>query len=133
MQTFDVQSVGIEKSARAVFRYVADPANLPQWTNAFRRADSTSAELVTPGGAVAIKLETIADDVAGTVDWRMSFPDGTVGMAYSRITPDGDGRAVYSFVLMAPPAPLEALEGALRAQIDILAKELQALKRRLEA
>ena len=27
---------------------------------------------------------------------------------------------------------LEALEGALRAQIDILAKELQALKRRLE-
>lgn len=52
---------------------------------------------------------------------------------FSRVTPDGDRGSVYSFVLMAPPVPLEALEGALSAQVEILANELKALKARLEA
>jgi predicted RNase H-like HicB family nuclease len=34
---------------------------------------------------------------------------------------------------MAPPAPLEALEGALEAQAKTLAKELRRLKEVLEA
>ena len=42
-------------------------------------------------------------------------------------------RSVYSFVLMAPPVPLEALEGALSTQMAVLAQELQTLKARLEA
>ena len=78
-------------------------------------------------------LETITDESRGTIDWRMTFPDGSVGVAYSRVTPDGRDRSVYSFVLMAPPVPLEALEGALSAQMAVLAQELQTLKARLEA
>ena len=133
MKTFDVQSMGIEKPAQAVFRFVADPSNLPKWTSAFKRADAASAELVTPNGAVPIKLATITDARSGTIDWEMSFPDGSVGKAFSRVTPNGDHGSVYSFVLMAPPVPLEVLEGALSAQIEILANELKALKARLEA
>ena len=97
------------------------------------RADPKSAELVTPNGAVLVDLETITDESRGTIDWRMTFPDSSVGVAYSRVTPDGGDRSVYSFVLMAPPVPLEALEGALSAQIAVLAQELQTLKARLEA
>ena len=92
-----------------------------------------TAELVTPNGAVPIRLETIARSEQGTVDWKMTFPDGSVGAAYSRITPDGMDASIYSFVLMAPPVPLEALEGALAEQMGILAGELAELKERLEA
>jgi hypothetical protein len=133
MKTFDVQSVGISKPGPAVFRFIADPSNLPRWTNAFKRADTTSADLVTPTGAVPIKLQTISDENSGTIDWKLSFPDGTVGWAYSRVTPDGDHRSAYAFVLMAPPVPLEALEGALAEQMETLGKELEALKALLEA
>ncbi len=70
--------------------------------------------------------------MTGTIDWKMTFPDGAIGVAYSRVTPDGEARSVYSFVLMAPPVPLEALEGALKAQSETLAKELLRLKDILE-
>lgn len=133
MKTHDVQSVAIARSQGAVFDYVADPKNLPKWTNAFKRADMETAELVTPNGAVPIRLETIAHSEQGTVDWKMTFPDGSVGTAFSRITPDGKDASIYSFVLMAPPVPLEALEGALAEQMGILAGELVELKACLEA
>jgi hypothetical protein len=133
MKTFDVQSIGIGKSLAHVFDFIAAPANLPLWAHAFKRADAKSAELVTPNGEVLVNLETITDESRGTIDWRMTFPDSSVGVAYSRVTPDGGDRSVYSFVLMAPPVSVEALEGALSAQIAVLAQELQTLKARLEA
>jgi len=133
MKTFDVQSIGIAKSAAAVFAFVAEPVNLSKWTHAFKSADANSAELVTPNGAVSISLQTVANAELGTVDWKMTFPDGTEGVAYSRITPDGSKSSVFSFVLMAPPVPLELLEGALSSQMEILAGELVKLKGLLEA
>jgi hypothetical protein len=133
MKTFDVQSIGINRPAKSVFDYVADPANLPRWTEAFEHADEASADLITPNGSVRIQLKTLANETTGTVDWKMIFPDGKVGMAYSRVTPDGGDKAVYSFVLMAPPVALEMLEGALSVQMETLAKELKSLKARLEA
>lgn len=132
MKTFDVQSVGIHASAKQVFAFVADPTNLPHWTSAFKRADSCSAHLETPQGVVDIGLPTIAQQEIGAIDWTMTFPDGAIGAAYSRVTPDGEGRSVYSFVLMAPPVPLEALEGTLETQRRILAAELLRLKDILE-
>lgn len=128
MKNFDVQSVGLPVSAKAAYAYISQPTNLPKWTNAFARADDTTADLVTPDGAVPIQLNTIASPDAGAVDWIMTFPDGSEGAAYSRITPNGPDESIYSFVLMAPPVPLEALEGALEAQKGILATELEKLK-----
>lgn len=132
MKTHDVQSVSINKSAQTVFGYIANPANLSEWTNAFARADEKTADLVTPNGNVAIQLNTVTDEARGTIDWEMTFPDGSVGFAYSRVTPEGESQSIYSFLLMAPPVPLEQLEGALMAQTEILAKELIDLKARLE-
>lgn len=133
MQTFDVQSIGIEASRSRVFAFVAEPGNLPKWTSAFTSADMRSARLETARGAVAIALKTEARQDAGTVDWTMTFPDGSVGTAYARVTPDGENRSVFSFVLMAPPVSLVELEGALEAQRKILAEELVRLKANLEA
>jgi hypothetical protein len=49
------------------------------------------------------------------------------------VTPDGGSGSIYCFVLMAPPVPLEAIEGALEAQRKTLAAELARLKEILEA
>ena len=132
MKTFDVQNIEIVAPAEEAYKYIADPGNLPQWTHAFASADASSAVMRTPKGEVAIKLTTRCDAGTGSVDWMMKFPDESVGRAYSRVVPTDKDRCVYTFVLLAPPVPLEALEGALAIQSEILAKELKALKALVE-
>jgi len=128
-KNFDVQNVLIHAQPDKVFDYIANPANLPKWTNVFKQANAKEAVLATPEGEVAIKLEVNASKAHGTVDWYMTFPDGSLGTAYSRITPNDGGRSsVYTFVLLAPPVPLEQLEGTLKQQIEILAEELKNLQ-----
>jgi hypothetical protein len=133
MRTFDVQGIEIQASSAAVFAFIRDPRNLPRWAHAFRRADDESAALATPNGNIEIGLSTQADEDSGTVDWELRFPDGSTGLAQSRVTQTPRGNSIYSFVLHAPPVPLEQLEGALDAQRVTLSQELAQLKRILEA
>jgi len=131
MRDFDVQTVEIDAPFDVAFGYVADPRTLPEWTHAFRSVSDGRATLVTPRGALAIGLEVRASRESGTVDWTMTFPDGSVGRAFSRLVAR-EGRTLYSFVLLAPPVPLQQVEGALAEQSRILREELKALQRRLE-
>ena len=62
----------------------------------------------------------------------MTFPDGNVGKAFSRLVDLGDGRVQYGFVLTAPPVPLARLEGTLDEQVKTLAAELVTLRSILE-
>jgi hypothetical protein len=133
MRNFDVQGIEIQTDRATFFAFVRDPRNLPTWAHAFRRADHESASLATPSGSVEIGLSTHADEARGTVDWELRFPDGTTGVAQSRVTPTPRGSSIYSFVLHAPPVPLEQLEGALDAQRVTLQQELAQLKRIVEA
>jgi hypothetical protein len=112
---------------------VRDPHNLPRWAHAFQRANDERATLKTPSGAVDIGLRTISHRVTGTIDWELNFPDGFIGLAHSRIIETARGTCIYSFVLHAPPVPLEHLEGTLDAQRRILCEELAELRRLLEA
>lgn len=132
MKTYDVQEIEIAVPARRAFEWIADPARLPDWTSAFESADARSAVIRTPKGPVKLGLEVRAVPAAGTVDWTMRFPDGSVGHAHSRVVELEDNRCVYAFLLHAPPGPLEAIEGALEAQRATLAGELERLKRLLE-
>ena len=59
------------------------------------------------------KMDTLADAGAGTVYWRLEFPDWSVGLAQSRVTETTRGTCIYSFVLHAPPVALEQVESAL--------------------
>ena len=130
-KNFDVQSIGINVNHRKAFEFIAKPENLPLWTNAFTKANNQSATMVTPNGALEIELETIVSDDLGTVDWIMTMPDGSKGKAFSRISENGN-EAIYSFILLAPPVPLEQLEGALSIQKLLLEEELVDLKKMLE-
>ena len=132
MKMFDVQGIEIEVPRNVLFDFVKEPRNLPKWAHAFRSADGERAGLETPQGSLEIKLHTRADAQTGTVDWRLQFPDNSVGLAQSRVTETTRGTCIYSFVLHAPPVPLEQLEGALEAQIATLRQELSTLKALME-
>jgi len=131
MRHFDVQAIEIARPFEGAFRYVADPRNLPEWTHAFVSVSGGRAMLATAKGSVEVGLEVRASLEWGIVDWIMTFPDGIVGRAFSRLVPLDHARTLYSFVLLAPPVPLEQVEGALNEQAKVLTQELAALQERL--
>ncbi len=132
MRMFDVQGIEIAAPCGHVFEFLRDPRNLPEWAHAFKSAEHGRARLETPAGARDVQLAISADAEAGTVDWRLEFPDGSVGLAQSRVTETTRGTCIYSFVLHAPPVALEEVEGALDAQRAILRAELATLKSLME-
>lgn len=130
---FDVQTIGINADFDTVFDFYADPRNLPLWTNAFSEADDTSATMVTPKGSLKIRMENVISKASGVVDTYMTMPDGFVARALSRIMENEPGKScILSFVLFAPPVPLEELEGTFEEQKKILWEELLKLKGILE-
>jgi uncharacterized protein YndB with AHSA1/START domain len=132
MRMFDVQGIEIQAPRGKVFEFLRNPRNLPQWAQAFKSAGDGRARLETPAGDVDIRLGVSADAEAGTVDWRLEFADGSVGLAQSRVTDTTRGTCIYSFVLHAPPVALELVEGALEAQRATLRSELATLKSLME-
>lgn len=132
MKKFDVQGIDLHTTQRRAFTYIADPMHLPQWTSAFTSVESGRAVLRTPSGEAEIGLVVQSSEENGTVDWLMTFPDGSVAKAFSRVVKLDSENCVYTFVLTPPPVPLEQLEGALKAQSLTLAEELKSLKRILE-
>jgi uncharacterized protein YndB with AHSA1/START domain len=132
MKSFDVQSIDLAVPRREAFAFIADPAQLPKWTNAFASVNAGRAVMRTPTGEVMIDLDVQASAENGTVDWRMRFPDHSVATAFSRLVEIDPDRCIYSFVLTPPPVPLEQLEGVLEAQSRTLSEELQKLKQVLE-
>lgn len=133
MRMFDVQGIEITAPRRKVFEFLREPSNLPRWAHAFVAAGDGRARLETPAGAVDVALEVSADVETGTVDWRLVFPDGGVGIAQSRVIETTRGTCIYSFVLHAPPIALEQVEGALEVQSVTLRSELATLKSLMEA
>src|SRR5438309_1002383 len=113
MDSFKVESARIKTTPEKAFRYISDPKNLPQWTHAFKAVLDGRAIMATPTGAVEVGLRVKGSASEGTIDWHMTFPDGNTATAYSRLVPDSVEYSIYSFVLIAPPVPLEQLEGAL--------------------
>ncbi|MCT4665350.1 MAG: hypothetical protein N4A45_08985 [Flavobacteriales bacterium] len=133
VKNHDVQSINLSTSTEKAFDYIANPVNLEKWTGAFKNADDKSALLITPNGELKIGLETRTNKELGTIDWYMTMPDNSVGVAYSRVTSGPDGHAIYSFVLIAPPLPLEQIEGTLAVQKAQLTEELIKLQEILTA
>src|SRR5262245_21460632 len=132
MDMFDVQGIEIRAPRDRVFDFLRNPATLPQWAHAFTSVGNGRARLETPAGAVDLRLAVSAHAETGTVDWRLEFPDGSIGLAQSRVTETTRGTCIYSFVLHAPPVALELVEGTLEAQRRTLQSELATLRSLME-
>src|SRR5438132_3863305 len=106
MDSFKVESVRIKTTREKAFRYISDPKNLPQWTHAFKGVLNGKAIMATPAGTVEVGLLVVASASEGTIDWHMTFPDGSMATAYSRVVPESADYSTYSLIVMAPPVPL---------------------------
>jgi hypothetical protein len=124
---FHVEAVEISVPLEIAFAYISGLQNLPSWTHAFKQVGSGKGLMQTPAGSIEVGIEVKASQQFGTIDWFMTMPDGTVAAAFSRVTPLGKQRTAYSFVLLAPPVPLEQLEGSLNQQVVTLRQELAKL------
>jgi len=124
---FHVESVEISTPVEVAFAYISDAQNLPSWTHAFKEIGRGKALMQTPAGSIEVGIEVKASQQFGTVDWFMTMPDGAIAAAFSRVTPLGKDRTAYSFVLLAPPVPLEQVEGSLNQQVVTLRQELAKL------
>jgi hypothetical protein len=132
MKNFDVQGIDLNVSQSKALGFIADPAQLPRWTNAFASVTPGKAVMRTPSGEVRIDLEVETSPEHGTIDWRMTFPDRSIATAFSRVVEMDRHRCIFTFVLSPPPVALELLEGTLEAQSRTLAEELKKLKEILE-
>jgi len=132
MRTFDVQFIEIACDYERAFHYISKPENLVEWTAAFKAVRNGRATMRTLQGELEIGLEVKASQSVGNVDWFMTMPDGNVGRAFSRLVRNQPDTTIYTFVLMAPPVPLEEVEGTLEQQMRILRQELAHLKEVLE-
>ncbi len=130
---FEVKDIALAVRFDTAFDYLADMTKLPEWTNAFAEvAKEGTALMRTPAGEISVQLEDNVDRKNGVIDTKMTFPDGSVGTAYSRLISLSEDSCAYSFLLTPPPVALEELEGALSAQAEILEQELRTLKAKLE-
>lgn len=132
MTNFDLQGVEIHAPFTAVFRYIADPSNLPAWTNAFSSVSKGTAVMNTPEGPLEIGLSVETNEAAGTVDWKMTMPDGASAHAFSRVVPLGTERCLYNFVLPPPPGSADDAGAMLEQQSQSLREELARLPALLE-
>ena len=131
---FDVQSIAINANPGKVFDFIAEPTNVPKWAKGFSEVDGVSALMETPNGKMKIGMEMQCDYGRGTIDTIMTMPDGSIGKAFSRVVENNGGdSSIFSFVLLAPPVPLEKIEGTLAEQKKQLAEELVLLKSILES
>ena len=132
MKNFDVQGIDLNVPQSKALAFIADPAQLPRWTNAIASVAPGRAVMRTPSGEIMIDLAVKTSPEHGTVDWRMTFPDRSVATAFSRVVEMDRDRCIFSFVLTPPPVRLEQLEGALETQSRTLTEELKKLKEILE-
>lgn len=73
MKNFDVQGIDLNISQDKALAFIADPAQLPRWTNAFASITPGRAVMRTPSGEVMIDLQVEASPEHGTIDWRMTL------------------------------------------------------------
>ena len=127
MKRYEVLETEIEATYDKVFSYIADPKNLPEWALLFESADENSAVVDFPTGKVKIRLDTITND-SGVIDWHMHMPDGQIEVVHSRVSKLPTGNSLYIFVLNAPPVPDDEVEETLKAQKELVTKELNNLR-----
>ena len=122
----DTRSISIEAPPARLFRFLADPANLPRWAVGFARAVRLEGGLCyVTTGAGELRLRIAADASTGVVDFRMSPAPGVEALAASRVIPRGPGASEYVFTqFQAPGMPDEAFAASVRA----LQHELTVLK-----
>jgi len=130
----NTQSITIERSPASVFRFVAEPRNLPRWAGTFapRIEPAGDDQWVVPSPAGAVLVTFDAHEDRRTVDFWMKpvVPTrGVEGLAASRVVPNEGGAEFIFTMFQFDGMPDEVWHG----QLDELSRELERLKQAVEA
>jgi hypothetical protein len=130
----NTQSITIDREPEHVFRFVAEPRNLPRWASTFAPRIEPAGDdqwvVPSPAGKVLIRLD--ADEERHTVDFHMKpvVPTpGVEGLAASRVVPNGAGAEYVLTMFQFAGMPDEVWHG----QLEELPRELARLKQAIEA
>jgi hypothetical protein len=125
----DTKSISIHAAPEKVWKFVADPENLPRWAVGFAKAirKEDGMWLVTTGGGV-VPLRIDADPKARVIDFYMSPAPGVEAFAASRVVPNGSG-AEYTFTQFQAPGMRDDL---FEKNVKTIEHELTVLRAVLE-
>lgn len=114
-----------------MYRFVADPATMPQWAihnvKGIRPLGNNEWEIQTPRGAG--KLVPHYTQEFGILDHEFIDPREGSWAVSARVVPAGATDSVYMITLVKPTAMPEE---AFRQGMPLVEEELQAMKRILE-
>lgn len=132
METISVTlSVQIACPAAEAYRFVADPATMPQWAihnvKGIRPLGNNEWEIQTPRGAG--KLVPHYKQEFGILDHEFIDPKEGSWSVSARIVPAGAEDSVYMITLVKPP---KMPEQAFRQGMPLVEEELQSMKHILE-
>jgi polyketide cyclase/dehydrase/lipid transport protein len=120
----DTQAISIGAGARQVFRFVADPRNLPRWAVGFARSvrqENGRWYVAAAAGEVEVRVES--DENSGVVDFRLTLAPGVEALAASRVLPRGTGCEYVFTQFQAPGMPEAVFEksvAAVRHELSVL-------------
>lgn len=129
--TARILHVTIECPWREVYRFAADPENMPKWASGLAGGLTRDGDdyLADGGPLGAARVHFTPDNEYGVLDHRVTLPDGTVVDNALRVVPNGDGAEVM-FTLLRQPNMTDEQMDADAAHVQ---RDLETLARLLSA
>jgi len=123
-------SVSIERTAAEVYRFVANPENLPKWAGGLSQStlEKEGDHWVADSPMGKVKVKFAETNAFGVLDHDVTLPDGEVNHNPLRVVPNQQGCEI-TFTLFHLPRMSEAEFEADAQQIE---KDLKKLKSILE-
>lgn len=124
-------SVRIERSARDIYDFCVQPANLPQWAAGLSGSiEQVDGRWIAESPMGSVEVEFAQRNPFGVLDHRVTLPNGQVFDNPMRVIPDGPSAADVVFTLRWADG---VTEEAFEADAAAVAADLQALKALLES
>jgi Polyketide cyclase / dehydrase and lipid transport len=124
-------SVQIPCPAAEAFRFIADPASMPQWAvhnvKSIRLVAQSEWEIQTPRGAGRLILHY--DQASGILDHEFVDPKEGSWAVAARIVPPGAKDSVHMITLVRPTSMPEE---AFRQAMPLVEEELETMRRFLD-
>lgn len=124
-------STWIDRPARDVYAYVANPANLPSWAAGLSGSiEEIDGRWVAESPMGRVQVAFVADNPFGVVDHDVTVPSGETFTNPMRVIAAGDDACEVVFTLRRQPAMTDE---AFEADAGAIVADLATLKRLLEA
>lgn len=123
-------SVSIDRSTADVYKFTADPRNLPKWAEGLSQSIVTKAgdEWIADSPMGKVRVKFVEDNPFGVIDHDVTLPSGEVNHNPLRVAKNGDGSEV-TFTLYRLPRMSDA---DFSRDAELVAKDLKKLKSILE-